>query len=115
MMLITLWLTQHTAQGKQVFVSGPDKQFSAGPYIAYVQVGKLAASDQQTVYCALFDYRRKSMVHRQKVVVSQNSFATDFPGLFTPPEVAKKNGRTHFAFGFADGSNIRTICNLRAP
>jgi hypothetical protein len=55
------------------------------------------------------------MVHRQKVVVSQNSFATDFPGLFTPPEVAKKNGRTHFAFGFDDRSNIRTICNLRAP
>lgn len=85
------------------------------PYVAYVQVGKHTNQDQEPIYCVVFDYQKKSIVRRQKQMISHNSFATDFPHMFTPPAVGKKNGHTFFAFGFDDAGNQRTICDLRVP
>lgn len=85
------------------------------PYVAYVQVGKHNNQDQQPIYCVVFDYRKKSIVRRQKQLIPQDSFATDFPHMFTPPEVGKENGHTFFKFGLDDAGYPKNICELRVP
>ena len=85
------------------------------PFVAYVQIGKLSNQNQRAVYCVVFDYQKKSIVRRQKQLVSQASFGTDFPHMFTAPSVEKKYGHLYFVFGFDDAGNQRDICTLSVP
>ena len=87
----------------------------AWPYVAYVEIGKPLGQTQRIIHCVLYDYRKKSVVERQRQLLSESAFGTDFPHMFTPPVVTTNGGATNFAFGFDDAGKHKVICRLQAP
>lgn len=79
------------------------------PYVAYVETGEASNAKTRNVFCTVYDYQKRQVIKRIKVTVSEDTFATDYPGMFLKPDIATI-GQKHFIRFYLDGAGDSPIC-----
>jgi len=85
------------------------------PYVAYVDTGSPSNVEKRVVLCQVYDFTKQRLMRRIKVNVSEDVFATDFPGMFLMPEVDVKHNFFILKYFVDSGSQSTPLCEIQIP
>lgn len=85
------------------------------PFVAYVDTGSPSNNEKRTIFCMVYDFQKQRLIRRIKANVSEDVFATDFPGMFLMPEVDVKHKQYMLKY-FVDSTTQKTpLCEMHIP
>ena len=85
------------------------------PYVAYVDTGSSSNAEKRVVICQVYDFIKQRLIRHVKVNVSEDVFATDFPGMFLMPEVDVKHNLSTLKYFVDSGSESIPLCEIQIP